>query len=146
MADLAPVAGSVIHTAPTTLTGLNTPFLGLIGETFVQGDVAYLDLTATPNKWMKASANSQAAAKAAAVALAAGSNGQTISFNPINGEIDFGVTLGVTVDYYLSINAGKICLYADITAGGTKWVTKIGRGRTTAKMVMDIEPTDLLKP
>lgn len=138
MADLAPVAASVLQS-------VGSPKIGIAGATITAGLTLYKD--ATDSKKLKA-ADANASVDTAAcvgVAMNNAAPGQPVCYC---GEAGDEITLGVTVvkgtRYVLSATAGKICPISDLASG--HWVTDVGIAKDAATIVCDVHPTGIQVP
>lgn len=129
MADLSQTAANVNRVSGRTRAGV-------AGDTITAGMPVYEDL-ADSNHFKPADADaSEAASKAAGIALGGGSDGQEIIVQ-FSGEIDPGATATEGVVYVVSATAGGIAPVADLTTGD--YVCILGIGNSNGNIDMDIQ-------
>jgi hypothetical protein len=136
MADLVPVAASVLKAAASTINTVTA------GETITAGMAVYKD-TADSNEYKKAIDSSAAAALAAGIALTGSSDGQPLVICTVGG-IDLGCVLTVGETYVVSDTAGGIAPVADIGSGD--FVTILGVATTAGNLALDIQASGIAKP
>lgn len=137
MADISITAANVaIGTTGTPETGTGTA-----GETITAGQPVYLK--SSDSRLWKADCNvSTAEAEVVGVALHGSLAGQPLKYQK-SGEITIGATIAAAETYILSATAGGIAPVADLAS--SSYLTRIGYGKTTAIMVLDIRATGIAK-
>lgn len=134
MADLSITAANVVKGTGAVLDASK-----VAGETITAGQTVYLK--ASDNRWWKSQADATSTeAAASGVALNGASAGQPLVVQTA-GEITIGATVAVGGVYVVSATAGGIAPVADLAS--TNYLTVIGYGKTTAIIVMDVNPTGI---
>lgn len=134
MADLSITAANVVKG-----TGAVPDASKVAGETVTAGQTVYLK--ASDNRWWKSQADATSTeAAASGIALNGASAGQPLVVQTA-GEITIGATVAVGGVYVVSATAGGIAPVADLAS--TNYLTVIGYGKTTAIIVMDVNPTGI---
>jgi hypothetical protein len=141
VADIAVDPTLVTFRIPTDgVTESNYPYLaGIAGEEIEAGSVVYRDEN---NEILLASASGLAESRCLGISANHAYEGQPVSVCGPNGDVDLGVTLGVGDDLHLSLNAGKICLIADVAAG-SGFVTRLGKVTGEFNLKLNVEAFDV---
>ena len=129
MADLAITAASVLPTGNTAIDRSGTA-----GEAISAGQVVYRDTTT--RQWMLAQNNGTGTRVPGGIALNSAGAGQPLAVQTA-GSITIGAALTVGDAYYLSANAGGICLRADLVAGDD--VALIGIASSATVLALNIQ-------
>lgn len=142
MADLSQTPANVAignQNCPTRLVQF--------GEAVTQGQPLYQ--SASDSKWYRADADTEAAAKAGALALTPGStDGYGLvalpSSTPGRSLVNLGATLTVGEIYVVSTNVGAIAPIGDLASGD--YVTVLGVATTSALLDLQIVVSNTAKP
>lgn len=142
MADLSQTPANVAignQNCPTRLVQF--------GEAVTQGNALYQ--SSSDSKWYKADADTEAAAKAGAIALTPGAlDGFGLvalpSSTPGRSLVNLGATLTVGDVYVVSTTAGAIAPLADLATGD--YVTILGVATTAALIDLQIVVSNTAKP
>ena len=128
MADLSQTAANV---SLTDVTG-NRVAAVTAGEAITQGMPVYLQ----SNKYYKADASTQAAAKCRGIALTPAAADELFVLASPDSTVDVGATLTIGETYVVSGTSGGIAPIADLTTG--EFVTILGTATTAGKLPLNI--------
>lgn len=136
MADLSITAASVALTSDTTYA------LVQVGEAVTQGQPGYLK--SSDNKYYKADANvTSAEANALGIFMTPASTDGYAVFATA-GNVNLGATLTVGQVYVVSVTAGGIAPYSDLSTG--HYVTILGVAVTAALLDLVPNASGIVKP
>ncbi len=127
MADISITAANVVKVSGTAQTNI-------AGAAITAGQTIYID---TNQKAQLANAvTSATTALATGIALCNAALNQPVSWLAAGGDITIGGTVVAGVPYFLSLNNGGICPFADVGTGNRTMLVGIAKNTTDISVLM----------
>lgn len=127
MADLSITSANVKKVSGTAQTNV-------AGVAITAGQTIYIDTSQLAQ--LANGVTSAVTALATGIALNSAAIGQPASWLSAGGDITIGATVAAGVPYFLSLNNGGICPFADVGAANKTMLVGIGKNATDLTVLM----------